>query len=79
MTVPAAMTATTEFRARSPRHRFGLKGPSAAQWLLAHGLSVPAAPNTWLGEDATGESEPCEGRQVKQERHQEIRDLGSIA
>ena len=36
-----------EFRARSPRHRFGLKGPSAEQWLATHVLLVPAAPNTW--------------------------------
>lgn len=46
----AGKTAPVEFRGRAPRYRFGLKGPSAAQWLLAHGLSVPAAPNTWVGE-----------------------------
>jgi len=45
------VTAPTEFRGRTAGHRFGLKGPSAAQWLLAHGLSVPAAPNTWVGEE----------------------------
>jgi len=53
MTAHAARTGTTaptEFRGRAPRHRFGLKGPTAAQWLLAHGLSVPTAPNTWTGE-----------------------------
>ena len=50
-TGPAAKNAPTEFRGRAPRHRFGLKGPSAAQWLLANGLSVPAAPNTWVGEE----------------------------
>ena len=50
-TATIALTASTEFRGRAPRHRFGLKGPSAAQWLLAHGLSVPAAPNTWVGEE----------------------------
>jgi sarcosine oxidase subunit gamma len=44
------MTGQAEFRSRAPRHRFGLKGPAAAQWLLAQGLSVPAAPNTWVGE-----------------------------
>lgn len=49
-TANRAPTSLTEFRGRAPRHRFGLKGPSAAQWLLAHGLSVPAAPNTWVGE-----------------------------
>ena len=63
MTAPATTAAATEFRGRAPRHRFGLKGPSAAQWLLAQGLSVPGAPNTWVGvegtwvgEDATGDT-----------------------
>jgi sarcosine oxidase, subunit gamma len=27
--------------------RLGLKGPRAGEWLLARGLVVPAAPNTW--------------------------------
>jgi sarcosine oxidase, subunit gamma len=61
MTAPAATTGRpvpTEFRGRSPRHRFGLKGPSAAQWLLAHGLSVPAAPNTWVGEEGLNDALP---------------------
>ncbi len=52
------MTAPTEFRGRPGRHRFGLKGPSAAQWLLAHGLSVPAAPNTWAGEERLTDTLP---------------------
>lgn len=63
MTAPATTAAAMEFRGRAPRHRFGLKGPSAAQWLLAQGLSVPGAPNTWVGvegtwvgEDATGDT-----------------------
>ena len=37
------------------RHRFGFKGPRAAEWLIAHGLVLPMLPNTWthsLGEDA---------------------------
>jgi sarcosine oxidase subunit gamma len=29
------------------RQRLGLKGPGAAQWLAAHGIALPAAPNTW--------------------------------
>jgi len=61
-TAPAARTAlpaAAEFRGRAPRHRFGLKGPSAAQWLLAHGLSVPAAPNTWVGEDGLTDTLPA--------------------
>ena len=45
-----------EFRSQSPRHRFGLKGPSAGQWLAANGLPVPAAPNTWACADAPGDS-----------------------
>jgi sarcosine oxidase subunit gamma len=52
------VTAPTEFRGRPSRHRFGLKGPTAAQWLLAHGLSVPAAPNTWVGEEGPSETLP---------------------
>jgi sarcosine oxidase, subunit gamma len=27
--------------------RLGLKGPKAPDWLAAHGLAVPVAPNTW--------------------------------
>jgi sarcosine oxidase subunit gamma len=30
------------------RNRLGLKGPRAAQWLDAHGIELPAAPNTWV-------------------------------
>ena len=55
----AAKSATAEFGGRAPRHRFGLKGPSAAQWLLAHGLSVPAAPNTWVGEAGLTDTLPA--------------------
>lgn len=36
-----------------PRHRFGLKGPRAAAWLETHGITVPAAPNSWTQPDAT--------------------------
>jgi len=35
--------------ARTSLERFGLKGPGAADWLLAQGIGVPPAPNTWLG------------------------------
>ena len=58
-TATRAPTSLTEFRGRAPRHRFGLKGPSAAQWLLAHGLSVPAAPNTWVGEAGLTDTLPA--------------------
>jgi sarcosine oxidase subunit gamma len=37
------------FRADPRRDRFGLKGPRAAEWLMAHGMVVPAAPNSWAG------------------------------
>jgi len=29
------------------RGRLGLKGPRAAEWLVAHGIVLPMAPNTW--------------------------------
>ncbi len=29
------------------RVRLGLKGPRAAEWLVAEGIVLPAAPNTW--------------------------------
>jgi sarcosine oxidase, subunit gamma len=29
------------------RHRLGLKGPRAAEWLIAQGIVLPMAPNTW--------------------------------
>jgi sarcosine oxidase subunit gamma len=41
-----------------PRDRFGLKGPRAAEWLVAHGIILPMAPNTWMvssGNSADGE------------------------
>jgi len=31
------------------RDRFGLKGPGAEQWLAAHGIPAPPAPNSWTG------------------------------
>jgi hypothetical protein len=36
-----------EFRRSSAGHRFGLKGPRAAEWLTSQGISVPSVPNTW--------------------------------
>jgi sarcosine oxidase, subunit gamma len=29
--------------------RLGLKGPRAAEWLAAQGVTLPATPNTWAG------------------------------
>jgi sarcosine oxidase subunit gamma len=34
---------------RGAAARFGLKGPAAANWLAAHSVPVPAAPNSWAG------------------------------
>jgi sarcosine oxidase, subunit gamma len=36
-----------EFATRSPRERLGLKGPRASEWLVAHGIVLPTAANTW--------------------------------
>jgi sarcosine oxidase, subunit gamma len=36
-----------EFEKRSPCERFGFKGPRAAEWLEARGITLPAAPNQW--------------------------------
>ena len=41
------MSALT-LQARSDRHRLGLKGAGAAQWLASCGLTVPALPNSWV-------------------------------
>ncbi len=36
-----------EFKKRNRCERFGLKGPRAAEWLEARGITLPAAPNQW--------------------------------
>jgi sarcosine oxidase, subunit gamma len=36
--------------------RLGVKGPRAAEWLVAHGIVVPTAPNSWTHSAAAGES-----------------------
>src|SRR6266567_3248887 len=36
-----------EFEKRNRCQRFGLKGPRAAEWLEARGITLPAAPNQW--------------------------------
>jgi sarcosine oxidase subunit gamma len=33
------------------RHRLGIKGPRAAEWLAANGIPIPATPNTWAPSD----------------------------
>jgi sarcosine oxidase subunit gamma len=32
---------------QNPRDRLGLKGPRAAEWLVARGIVLPMQPNTW--------------------------------
>ncbi len=39
--------AELEFDARNRRVLLGMKGPRAAEWLVAQGLGVPMAPNSW--------------------------------
>jgi sarcosine oxidase subunit gamma len=36
-----------EFEKRSRCERFGIKGPRAAEWLEARGITLPGAPNQW--------------------------------
>ena len=31
--------------------RYGVKGPQASKWLAKHGISIPAAANTWILSD----------------------------
>ena len=35
------------------RDRLGIKGPRAAEWLAAHGIVLPATPNTWTHPEET--------------------------
>jgi sarcosine oxidase subunit gamma len=56
MTSAPAGTGAPEFRLLSARHRFGLKGPSAPQWLQANGLPVPAVANTWMSADTLSDT-----------------------
>jgi len=39
---------------REKRHRLGLKGPRAAEWLAAQGVELPMTPNTWTQSEGTG-------------------------
>jgi sarcosine oxidase, subunit gamma len=43
-----------EFEKRDGCERFGLKGPRAAEWLEARGVSLPAAPNQWAAAARAG-------------------------
>jgi sarcosine oxidase, subunit gamma len=44
-----------EFEKRNRCERFGLKGPRAAEWLEARGITLPAAPNQWTATAAGDE------------------------
>ena len=44
------------FESQDGRARIGMKGPRAEQWLADRGIVLPAAPNSWAGSTATGNS-----------------------
>ncbi len=44
------------FESQDGRARIGMKGPRAEQWLADRGIVLPAAPNTWAGSNASGNS-----------------------
>jgi sarcosine oxidase subunit gamma len=48
MSSPAAAVTQVTLSAEFRRARVGVKGPRAAQWLVAQGITLPMAPNTWL-------------------------------
>jgi sarcosine oxidase subunit gamma len=43
---------TLQWTRRHARERFDVKGPRAAEWLLAQGLGLPAQSNTWIAGSA---------------------------
>jgi sarcosine oxidase subunit gamma len=43
---------------REKRHRLGLKGPRAADWLAAQGIELPATPNTWTHSEEAIAADP---------------------
>jgi sarcosine oxidase, subunit gamma len=47
---------TLLFESQDGRARIGMKGPRAEQWLADRGIVLPAAPNTWAGSYASGNS-----------------------
>ena len=44
------------FESQDGRARIGMKGPRAEEWLAARGIVLPAAPNSWTGSTAAGDS-----------------------
>jgi len=44
------------FDSEDGRARIGLKGPRAEEWLANCGIVLPAAPNSWSGSTAAGDS-----------------------
>jgi sarcosine oxidase subunit gamma len=44
------------FESQDGRARIGMKGPRAEEWLADCGIVLPAAPNSWSGSTAAGNS-----------------------
>ena len=44
------------FESQDGRARIGMKGPRAEEWLADRGIVLPAAPNSWAGSTAAGNS-----------------------
>jgi sarcosine oxidase, subunit gamma len=44
------------FESQDGRTRIGMKGPRAEEWLADRGIVLPAAPNSWTGSTAAGNS-----------------------
>ncbi len=47
---------TLVFESQDGRARIGMKGPRAEEWLAGRGIVLPAAPNSWTGSTAAGNS-----------------------
>jgi sarcosine oxidase subunit gamma len=47
---------TLLFESQDGRARIGMKGPQAERWLADRGIVLPAAPNSWAGSTAAGDS-----------------------
>jgi sarcosine oxidase subunit gamma len=45
---------TLLFESQDGRVRIGMKGPQAERWLADRGIVLPAAPNSWAGSTAAG-------------------------
>jgi sarcosine oxidase subunit gamma len=45
---------TLAIKRHERRDRLGLKGPRAAEWLVANGIVLPVMPNSWTHSEETG-------------------------